>query len=77
MQSTLKRGSYAPETIVLQALGSCFFDRLADLAGDVNRQGILTESHRVNQTSGIHRQAPMQLKELSIPHVGAFSEHFA
>ena len=48
MQSTLKRGLYAPETTVLQALGSCFFVGLADLTGDVNRQGVLTESHRVN-----------------------------
>ena len=59
MQSTLKRGLYAPETTVLQALGSCFLVGLADLTGDVNRQGILTESHRVNYTSGIYRQSPM------------------
>ena len=47
MQSTLKRGLYAPETTVLQALGSFFFVGLAGLTGDVDRQEILTDSHRV------------------------------
>ena len=39
MQSTLKRGLYAPKTTVLQAFGSCFFAKLAQ-SGERAESGV-------------------------------------
>ena len=75
MQSTLKRGLYAPATTVLQALGSFLVAGLAFRLVPKNGSRDLAFLLRSSKVRGIRHVLPMQLKELpaaliaSIPSV--------
>ena len=62
MQSTLKRGLYAPATTVLQALGSFFFAGLVFRPVTERLSAHVAAFHSSGQVRGIWRLLPMQLK---------------
>ena len=64
MQSTLKRGLYAPATTVLQALGSFLVAGLARRLIPKNGQRDFAVLSCFGKARGIRHVLPMQLNEL-------------